>query len=143
MENVECAINMNRLDSRSAYPQDMENYLEFNGWHFNKKMCQWASARMYKKENGEKKYIQPYSKEEVEELCKKYNIQFDVNYDAVYIANMCKADFLGSSVFDEAHLVMYVKDVVDDPDAYDGMPFTRFYADCIGSGVGIEWSDMV
>jgi hypothetical protein len=37
-----------RLDSRSAFPEGMENYLEFNGWHFNKKMCQWASSKMYK-----------------------------------------------------------------------------------------------
>jgi hypothetical protein len=43
-----------RLDSRSAFPEDMENYLEFNGWHFNKKMCQWAASKMYKQENGNK-----------------------------------------------------------------------------------------
>ena len=43
-----------RLDSRSAFPEDMGNYLEFNGWHFNKKMCQWAVSKMYKKD-GEKK----------------------------------------------------------------------------------------
>ena len=134
---------MNRLDSRSAYPEDMENYLEFNGWHFNKKMCQWACSRMYKMQNGKKQYIAPYTKDDVETLAKNYNLKFDINYDAVYIANMCKADFLGSSISDEAHLISYVKDVIDDPDAYDGMPFTRFYADCIGSGVGIEWSDMV
>lgn len=143
MVNVEDAINMNRLDSRSAYPEDMENYLEFNGWHFNKKMCQWACSRMYKMQNGKKQYIAPYTKDDVETLAKNYNLKFDINYDAVYIANMCKADFLGSSISDEAHLISYVKDVIDDPDAYDGMPFTRFYADCIGSGVGIEWSDMV
>lgn len=143
MENVLDATNMNRLDSRSVYPTDMENYLEFNGWHFNKKMCQWASSRMYKKQGDQKEFIQPYTKEDLEALCNNYGIRFELNYDAVYIANMCKADFLGSSVFDEQHLVLYVKDVIEDPDAYDGMPFTRFYADCIGSGVGIEWSDMI
>lgn len=37
----------------------------------------------------------------------------------------------------------YIKDVIDDPDAYDGMPFTRFYADCIGSGTPINWEDMI
>ena len=51
-----------RLDSRSAFPEDMENYLEFNGWHFNKKMCQWASSRMYKGKGKEKQYITPYTK---------------------------------------------------------------------------------
>jgi hypothetical protein len=47
-----------RLDSRSAFPEGMETYLEFNGWHFNKKMCQWASSRMYKEENGKKENIE-------------------------------------------------------------------------------------
>ena len=143
MVNALDATNMNRLDSRSVYPTDMENYLEFNGWHFNKKMCQWASSRMYKKQGDQKEYIQPYTKEDLEALCNNYGIRFELNYDAVYVANMCKADFLGSSIFDEQHLILYVKDVIEDPDAYDGMPFTRFYADCIGSGVGIEWSDMI
>ena len=81
--------------------------------------------------------------ENVENLGKKYNLQFEVNYDAVYIANMAKADFLGSSIPDEAHLILYVKDVITDTDAYDGMPFTRFYADCIGSGISIPWEDLL
>jgi hypothetical protein len=46
-----------RLDSRSAFPEAMENYLEFNGWHFNKKMCQWAVSRMYKNDGEKKEYI--------------------------------------------------------------------------------------
>ena len=36
-----------------------------------------------------------------------------------------------------------VKDVVEDPDGYDGLPFTRFYADCIGSGTSIPWDDLL
>jgi len=54
---------------------------------------------------------------------------------------MCKADFLGQSVPNETLLARYVKDVMEDPDGYDGMPFTRFYADCIGSGTSIPWED--
>lgn len=132
-----------RLDSRSAFPSGMEDYLGFNGWHFNKKMCQWASSRMYKGKDGNKTFITPYTMETIESLIKKYNLQFEANYDAVYIANMAKADFLGSSIPDEAHLMLYVKDVMTDPDAYDGMPFTRFYADCIGSGTSIPWEDLL
>ena len=98
---------------------------------------------MYKETNGKKAYITPYSKDEVEALVKKYNLQLNVDYDAVYIANMAKADFLGSSLPDEAKLILYVKDVMEDSDTYDGMPFTRFYADCIGSGIGIDWEDMI
>lgn len=132
-----------RLDSRSVFPEGMEMYLQFNGWHFNKKMCEWASSKMFKKVNGNKEYITPYSFSDLENLFKKYSITIPVTYDCVYIANMCKADFLGSSITDEAHLVKYVKDLIEDPDAYDGLPFTRFYADCIGSGTPIYWEDMI
>lgn len=56
---------------------------------------------------------------------------------------MCKADFYGSSIADDQRLAMYVGDVINDADAYDGMVFTKFYADCIGGGVSINWEDMI
>lgn len=134
----------NRLDSRGVYPQDMETYLEFYGWHFSKKMCDWAVSKMYKEVNGKKEYIKPYSKEDLEDFLTKQNIKINAKgYDHVYLANMAKADFLGSSIQDEIHLAKYVKDVVDDSDAYEGMPFTRFYADCLAKGEPIIWSDML
>lgn len=132
-----------RLDSRSAFPEDMENYLEFNGWHFNKKMCQWAVSKMYKMNGEKKEYIEPYTLESLRALLEKVKVEFEIDYDALYIANMCKADFLGSSIQNETQLAKYVKDVVEDPDGYDGLPFTRFYADCIGSGTSIPWDDLL
>ena len=132
-----------RLDSRSAFPEAMENYLEFNGWHFNKKMCQWAVSKMYKMDGEKKEYIEPYTLESLKALSEKVNVKCEIDYDALYIANMCKADFLGSSIQNETQLVKYVKDVVEDPDGYDGLPFTRFYADCIGSGTSIPWDDLL
>ncbi len=133
-----------RLDSRSLFPEDMENYLSFNGWHFNKKMCQWAISKMYKKSSeGKKEYIKPYTLEELQNFQETYGLNFNLDYDAVYIANMCKADFLGSSIVDDRHLLLYVRDIVEDPDSYDGMPFTRFYADCIGAGISIPWEDLI
>ena len=123
----------------------MEEYLSAYGWHFSKKMCEWASSKMYKKVGGRKEYIEPYTRDRFEMLLKQYGVTLekDIAYDAVYIANMCKADFLGSSIRDEGALVIYVKDVIDDPDGYEGLPFTRFYADCIGSGTPILWEDML
>ena len=56
---------------------------------------------------------------------------------------MCKADYLGSSVPDEQHLALFVKDYVDDPDGYPELPFTRFYGDCIGTGTPIPWEDVI
>lgn len=132
---------MARLDDRSQYPSGMEEYLSFYGWHFSKKMCKWAVSRMY---GDDGKPIEPITKEAFDELKKAYAIQINgTGYDEVYIANMCKADFLGDAVPGEEHLIRYVKSVIEDPDGYEGLPFTRFYADCIGSGTPIIWEDML
>lgn len=135
-----------RLDLRDKFPSGMENYLGIYGWHFSKKMAEWAISKMYKKSlDGKRESISPISKSKIEELLKTYNIHLenDEGYDCLYVANMCKADFLNSSIIDEAHLIKFVKDYIDDPDGYDEMPFTRFYADCIGSGILIPWEDVI
>ena len=64
-------------------------------------------------------------------------------YDCAYVANMCRADFLGSSITDDKHMAMYVKDVIDDPDAPDGLVFNRWYADMGYCGVAIDWEEML
>lgn len=132
-----------RLDYKSKFPSGMEDYLEFNGWHFNKKMCEWAVSNMYKVKEGKKIKHKGVSKEQLEELIKTYKMDIPFSYDALYIANMCKADFFGDSVKDEEALIHYVDNVINDADGYEGMPFTRFYADCIGSGTSIPWEDLI
>ena len=64
-------------------------------------------------------------------------------YDYVYVANMAYSDFYGSSIQDDIQLARYIKDYVDDEDAYDGMPFSRFYIDCVKKGIPIDWDDMM
>ena len=101
---------------------------------------------MYKTDSaGRRNYIIPWSKEEVDNLLKKYNITLNnkIGYDYVFAANMCKADYMGSSVIDEQHVALFIKDYVDDKDGYLELPFTRFYADCVGSGYPIDWRDML
>ena len=105
-----------RLDARDSFPSGMKEYLAQNGWHFSKKMFEWVSSMMYKKEpNGRKVKVQILSKENVDELLKRYGITLEnkFGYDYVFAANMCKADYLGSSVPDEQHLALFVKDYVD------------------------------
>ena len=134
-----------RLDYRDSFPSGMEEYLSQNGWHFNRKMCEWASSKMYRKSGGAKEYIQPYTKEALNQLATNFGkpINNAKGYDDVYVANMCKADFFNSSIKTEVDLIQYVRDVIDDPDGYEGMVFTRFYADCIGSGTPIPWEDVL
>ena len=127
-------------------PSGMEEYLSLYGWHFSKKLCEWAISRMWKKNAaGQKEKTQKVEKDAIGDIMKKYNITIEncIGYDVMYVFHMAKTDFFGTSILDERRLAQYVKDYVDDPDAYDGMPMTRFYADCIGSGTPIMWEDML
>ena len=64
--------------------------------------------------------------------------------DHVYVANMCKADFLGKAVpADDVHLCAYIKAVVDDPDGYDGQVFYRWLSDVKHMGIPVDWSEFV
>lgn len=138
-------MKRNRLDIKDKMPSGMEEYLSHNGWHFNKKLCEWAISRMWKEVNGKKEHTKVTNKEMIEQMLKinGISIENNIGYDVVFVYHMAKSDFLGSSLPDEKSLLKYVKDYIDDPDGYDGLPMTRFYADCIGSGTPIMWEDMI
>lgn len=125
----------------------MREYLEAYGWHFSKKMCEWAVSKMRRKNTatGKSEPVDYVDKEKVDEILKKNNVKLenDIAYDSVYIFAMARADFLKSSITDEAHLAMFVKDYLDDEDGYPEIAFTRFYADCIGKGEVILWEDAI
>lgn len=131
----------NSLDQYDERPKAMVNYLKYYGWNFNKKMLEFAVSMMYK--DGKK--LQAITKDKVEELLNKYNITLknDMLYNSTYVANMAKADFYGSSIVDEQHMAKYIKDVIDDEDAYDGIVFNRWYADMCKKGVPIDWEEMI
>ena len=133
------------MGSYDEIPEGMERYINNYGPHFNKKLCTEAVSRMYQDINGKHEYIVPYSKEEVDNILNAYGIKLKRNklYDATYVANMCKADFLGKSVPSEEHLAKYVRDVIDDADAEEGYVFNRFYADCMYMNNPIEWDDVI
>nr|DAQ53107.1 MAG TPA: hypothetical protein [Caudoviricetes sp.] len=135
------------LDIRDRRPEEMEAYLSHFGWHFNKKMCEFAVSLMKKMnpQTGKKERIEPISKEKVDELLARYGIKLENNvlYDYVYWANQCKADTFKSSVPDEAHMALYIKDMVDDPDAPDGMAMCMWYAKMNRAGEPVEWDEML
>ena len=133
------------MGSYDEIPEGMKVYINNYGCHFNKKLCMEAASRMYTQNGIRKEYITPYTKEQVDEMLESYGIKLKRNklYDAVYVANMCKADFLGKSVPTEEHLAKYIKDVIDDADAEEGFIFNRFYADCMFMNNPIDWEDML
>ena len=120
----------------------MDAYLSTYGHHFSKKMCEWAISKM-RDMNGNK--VPMRTKEQVDNILRANRIELknDYGYDAVFVLHMCISDYVGSSIVDEKHAAMYVRDTLDDVDGYDGIAFDRFIADCNGKGVPIIWSDMI
>lgn len=135
------------LDIYDTLPEDMINYLKYNGRHFNHKLCDYAISKMKYADSstGELIKLQPFTKEEIDNILHNYNITINNNelYDYVYVANICKADFFHSSIIDEQHLGLYIKDVIDDVDAYDGIVFNRWYADMCRKGIPIDWEEYI
>lgn len=134
--------NFTRYDE---YPQAMLIYMRNYGPHFNRKLFEFAVGKMTKRIDGVEKKITPLKKEDVDNIMRMNNVEVKRGqlYDCAYVANMCKADFLGSSVIDERHLAMYVRDVIDDVDAPDGLVFNRWYADMCYNGIAIDWEEML
>ena len=127
-------------------PQDMEVYLSYYGMNFNKKLCEFAVGMMEREDaNGALVKLAPMKLEEMKELLTKHKIEIDQSdwYNALYVANMCKADYWGSSIEDDEHLAKYVDDVICDVDAADGQTFARFLADCSVKGIPIYWEQMI
>lgn len=138
-------MNRASLTQYDEIPEDMLIYLRNYGPHFNKKLAKFAVSKMSKIIDGKERPIPPYTREEVENILAMNNVEVMRGQlcDCVYVANMCKADFLGSSITDERHLALYIKDVIDDVDAPDGLVFNRWYADMCYKGIAIEWEDML
>lgn len=91
-------------DFDNQYPDAMLIYMRHNGPHFNRKLCDFAVQRMtVKGADGREVPLKFYTKQEVENILRSNNITIKNNqlYDFVYVANMCKADFLGSSIPNE------------------------------------------
>lgn len=132
---------MKGLDEYDDRPREMVKYLQYNGWHFNRKMCDFAVSMMYKQ--GKK--LEVLTKDQVDLLLKRSNLVLEHNqlWDYVYVANMAKADFYGTALTTDHQMAHFIKDYIDDEDAYDGMPFSRFYIDTVKKGVPIDWEEML
>ena len=128
-------------------PMEMKAYLRNYGFSFSKKACEWAISLLRKENPSTKKEekIEPWSKEQVDELLKKHNITLEnnVGYNYVYVANMLRADKYKSSIPDEQHLAMGIKDVIDDVDATPRLVFKQWITKMDDDGEPIEWSEIM
>ena len=128
-------------------PEDAYRYLSNYGFHFNKKACEFAVSMMSKRDAGTGKSVPQdmVSKEDVDAMLVKHGINLDNDcmYDATYVANMLMSDMYKSSIPDEQHLALGIKDLIDDVDQRDGYLFVRWYSNVLFNGNPIDWSDLV
>ena len=120
-------------------PSAKEMYIAEMGWHFNERACQYAVQYLKDRNN---KPINPYSKEEVDELLKKQNVTLEKNkgWDYVYVANMAKSDMDGSPLADDKSIANYIKIVIDDADAADGEIMGCWYVKMIFRHIPVDWA---
>lgn len=121
-----------------------EEYTGRHGRHFNDKLLSYATGQMRKRDadTGKERRIVPFSRSEVDAMLARNGVKLDKSkgLDYVYVANMAKADFWKSSIEDEKHLALYVKDVIDDCDADEETVFDRWLA---GAGDDVPWDELV
>lgn len=128
-------------------PEEAQSYLGNYGFHFNKKACEFAVSMMSKREVGTGKSVplEMVSKDDVEAILTKHNVKLenDCMYDSTYVANMLMSDMYKSSIPDEQHLALGIKDLIDDVDQRDGYLFVRWYSNVLFNGNPIDWSTLV
>ena len=128
-------------------PEEAHSYLGNYGFHFNKKACELAVSMMSKREAGTGKSVPQdmVSKDDVEAILTKYNVKLenDCMYDSTYVANMLMSDMYKSSIPDEQHLALGIKDLIDDIDQRDGYLFVRWYSNVLFNGCPIDWSTLI
>lgn len=120
----------------------MEEYLSEYGYHFNERLYLFAVSQMRDK-NG--KVMQPWDKEKVSTFLQNNGVNLSNNYghDAAYVLMMAMSDYYGSSIADERHLALFVKDYQDDPDGAKSRAFDEFYIKTVAKGIPIFWDEML
>ena len=135
------------LDIYDDMPSSMKMYISNHDRHCNMKAYDPAVKYMKRLDNATNMKIKvvPYTKQEVDNILTNHNVYVSnkIMYDYVYVATMCKADYLGSSIKDENHLALYIKDTIDDVDASNETTFRRWLATMIGNGIPIDWDEII
>lgn len=131
-----------RFDDFDYMPRGMREYFSFHGRHFSKPLYEWAVKMMETRTGGS---VSAVSKETFDEKMKANNasLKNDKGYDGPYVWCMASADYLGSSIADEAHLAKYVVDYLDDKDGSPTRAFDEFYAKTMALGIPIVWEEVI
>lgn len=93
--------------------------------------------------NGGKNY---FSSTKFHRAIQKYgweNFTHEILYENLNKEAANKADYYGSSITDERHFALYIKDTIDDEDAGDGTTMRRWYATMVANGTMVDWEDVI
>ena len=134
---------MNRLDYYEILPAGMEAYLAAHGRHFSKPMLEWAVGKMKDKKGNKGMLV---DRKQFDETMNSYGLMLNRDegyYDGPYVWSMARSDYYGSSITDEHHLALYVKDYIDDFDGNPTRAFDEFYINCVAKGIDIPWEDLI
>jgi hypothetical protein len=131
-----------RFDDYDMMPRGLREYLSYNGRHFSKALYEWA-VKMMEARDGNR--MRPVEKSVFDEKMRANNVTLknDKGYDGPYVWCMATADYMGSSITDEAHLAKFVADYLDDPDGSPTRAFDEFYAKTLALGIPIPWDDVL
>lgn len=128
-------------------PRSKKIYIMQNGNHFNKALFEYAASLMFKenKQTGKKDKVSVYTKDEVDAILKKYNVEVENKgmYDYMYVAQSIRADYWGGSITEEQKLALHIKEVCDDPDKPDGYTFKSWCLRMDMVGEPVDWEDYV
>lgn len=135
---------MNAIQGNGTAINQLASSLSCSTQQLQNAICQiqYAVSKM-KDRNGNK--IHPYDKDQVEALMKQFNVELknDVEYNKVYVLNMVRADYMGSSIVNEQYACMFVKDYLDDVDGSPTRALDEYYAKCIACGTPFSWEDYI
>lgn len=128
-------------------PRAKKIYIMQNGNFFNKELFEYAASLMFKenKQTGKKEKVPVYTKEEVDNLLKKHNIEVENKglYDYIYVAQSIRADYWGGSITDEQKMALHIKEVCDDPDKPASYTFKSWCLRMDMLGEPIDWQSYV
>lgn len=131
------------MEVRYIITEEEAQYQDRYHGHFSRRLAEWAVSMMERKDlvSGKVTPIKPYSIEEVEEMIEPFRKQIgeEAIYDCWYLANMCKADYLGSSIPDKEHVALFIKDTILDIDGDATSVLATFRAKCDVKRIPIMW----
>lgn len=135
------------LSSFNYLPEEMRAYLRNYGYSFSKRACEYAVKSMQRMNpaNGKMENIEPFTREQAEEMLNKHGIKLEnnVGYNFVYALNMIYSDRWKSSIEDELHLCKAVKDEIDDCDGLPESIFRCWITKQEDKGIPIPWDRLI